>query len=502
MDLKNTPSSRLADSERSREAAPGSEQLPTLKAGDRVFWNDRDTDRSNRSQLGAVLHLSADSSVRIKTDGGEVLDVSPRHLVPLGDREGRLASGGNLLAPYGPLLAKPRELSDLIFYYGIQAKRDPAEAIAEVYQDNQRLNHDHLKGFLLRQVFAGDEALFMAGQTPEADEAALFSLIRAHGDTNLKLSAAEDIAKGWLGDRRVWHEGHLAFNVKVQQVLTPDELRGDATAVGLDVDQVWEHFQSWIWSSWTEELRDQAHWQGKKLPADVAPEGRSGGWAVPYLGTLATTQLGERNTLSHQGLKDFLKDLEEAASDPEDATPHSDLLPDANNLLTLRQIQCVIEETMSQVDTRWQRFLADEIQVRRKAPDHHTRLRSAARREADRVPPYTTDPMAVDYKEDPFDSSLSELRVIDASQASTSHPQGPLVLASFNLADRPEGHANAHLFARGAAMVERLKQDEALLTQAKAHLPAAVAQEVEQGLQDLRTLIEDVHPGWQPSRPA
>jgi hypothetical protein len=476
--------------------------LPQLKEGDRVIWID--PDNFNRCQLGTVQPFEAegglrpDSTIPIKTASGGELQALPHELVPLGDRTQVFALNGRSIAPYR--LDDPKELAELIWHYGVSARTNKERAIEDAYRD-ARLRNDHTKGFVLRQACRGDEAIFSAEECAAADEGALFGLIRAHGGTALILAAAEDAAKDWLDDRRMWHDGHLAFNVKVQSIDTPDHLRENAAAVGLNVGHVWERFQEWVYAGWNNDLQNLLAIKRAPLLSAVISEGRSSGWAVPCIAPVSAKEATDRHALTYEGLKDFLKDLKEQSEDPEGGPSLHDFQFTAHEILAIRQFQAVVDETMGSIGAHWAWFLDDEIKQEQAPPDKHLNLRQAATRDAG-LPPYTNAPLAVDFREDSLDSSRNELRVIEAGEASRQHPQGPLVVASFNFADRTEGHANAHLFTKGAAMVERLKKDEVLLRKAADHVPAELGREIRRELGDLQALVQDVHPAWRPEEEA
>lgn len=76
---------------------------------------------------------------------------------------------------------------------------------------------------------------------------------------------------------------------------------------------------------------------------------------------------------------------------------------------------------------------------------------------------HSETPWRIEHVRDEFDSDLDELKVIQATPEALAHPQGNLVLATFNFASSREGLANAQLFLDAPAVLrERNVLREAL----------------------------------------
>jgi len=368
--------------------------LPNLKVGDRVLWQDPKD--SSFHPIGKVTWipqqegepLRADMNVTVMTDENVEHYAKPTELVLLGEREHAYALNGRAIAPYDF-----EHLADLTFYYRIRAKADKTDALRELYGDN-RVNSDHLKGFVLRQVFAADpviQALGVPGDNAAADEEALIAMVAAYGSTDLKICVAEDTAKGWAGDRRCWHNEsfgtvHLAFKVKPGTVDLRPEQEEKLKTLDVNLEPLFEQCQAWVWSSWSEALSDLAQSLGKDTakatPAGVISEGRMGGWAAPCIASPGAKEFNERHALGAEEVKLFLADVEATGKDPEYDFCQTDLVDLTNRILILRQFQCHVDWVMSHTDMIWQDFVDEAIEVIEAEPRKGTGLREAGRQSA------------------------------------------------------------------------------------------------------------------------
>lgn len=77
-------------------------------------------------------------------------------------------------------------------------------------------------------------------------------------------------------------------------------------------------------------------------------------------------------------------------------------------------------------------------------------------------PTHTSGPWRIDYQPDDLDSKQSILRIVDGSEASLSHPQGPLVIANLNVCafapHMDEPLSNACLMASAPALLGLLSE--------------------------------------------
>lgn len=102
---------------------------------------------------------------------------------------------------------------------------------------------------------------------------------------------------------------------------------------------------------------------------------------------------------------------------------------------------------------------------------------------------HTPGPWHVDFESDEFDSKQSRLRIIDGSEASLSHPQGPLTIANLNVCafapHTDEPLSNARLMASapdllaalelGLRNIEEIESNDALNEHERAFAEAARA---------------------------
>lgn len=77
-------------------------------------------------------------------------------------------------------------------------------------------------------------------------------------------------------------------------------------------------------------------------------------------------------------------------------------------------------------------------------------------------PTHTSGPWRIDYQPDDLDSKQSILRIVDGSEASLSHPQGPLTIANLNVCafapHMDEPLANARLMASAPELLAALEK--------------------------------------------
>lgn len=302
---------------------------------------------------------------------GVDLGLKPGPAIILGARAHQISLNGRAIAPYG----SAETYADFILHYGLVAMGNnsgdepgtignKAEIIKSIWND-KGLGNDHSKGLVLRHVLLEDPAIYMGGDNAAADESALFTLVRTYGDTALKVAVAEDIAKDWDGTRKAWHADgyealHRAFQVKVHQLLLRPDQEERAKAVGLNLEAAFQGCQENTWNGWNEDFKDIAKAAGWKAEVAIFSEGRSSGWAVPHIG-LPVLEPGWAPILNLEDLQAFLKHAENLRSDDENRLDAEDLLFMAERILVTRQMQCVVDETMSRDDEIWQAWVEQAL---------------------------------------------------------------------------------------------------------------------------------------------